>query len=878
VRRISPRVAYASAGLALVLVLAVLGSSGHGLPALGMQLRSGQAWLANVANHSISFIDGYSGEVVSQVAVPGGSGQVVNTPHGAVVVGKNGRMITVSNDNFTTSGPVELLGGSALTAAAGTNALYAVNQATGQIQQLDASSPQLPAIGAPVSVGSPVVSPVVAPDGSLYVGIPKSGAVGHVMNSRLAVIKGVSQPGSPLAVVLAGTQPVAASLDAAVVTPLGATAVSGPAVRLPASARPIKEVTGSDSLNGVIGAVGPHAVDSANVMTDAVSSIPLPSAFSATGVAMQGPNVVLIDKVSRDVLFVNTVDRTTRTLRMPGKLPPDQLTVTDGLVFVNASDGPSAMVISGDGQWKPVTKYTTPPPRHPKPAKLPAPPPPHVRQPHYVKPQKPGAPPNPAAVAGNGTAAVSWGPAPANGSPVTRYRLTWSGNGAAGRAMLRGITLGRTVTGLANGSAYTFTIQAENAVGWGPAVTAGPVTPSSTVPAAPSSVRAATPADNGSVALSWTEPDNGDAIKSYTVTEVGTGQVVASRVTGTSVTIPGVVTAASTTFGPVEFEVTAVDGANRESAPSTPSSRVTPYLPPLAPAVAATAYTLDGGSATLTVSCGAGCFRGNVGSYTVTLGGSARPVTGTAAPDGSPVQITLTGLTPNTSYTAQVTAQDAAGAASAATAASLMTDGPPIVTGVTVSPVTGMGPGNSPQVDVTTQVNPGGEQPSQCSVSITVNGGASASSLPCNGTQALGVPMYNSSYTVTVTATNVVGSSAPVTSPAGMSSMKALAADATTAFGPPGSCPPGGYCGGDSHLQPGPGFTSTNPAALVTQGTTVYATCQTSGGRDTGTYGAYRGVVSTQWLGITGIPQGTGYMSNLWFGDPATAAAGLPGC
>ena len=64
--------------MALVVGLAALGMSGHGLPALGMQLRSGQAWLANAANHSISFIDGYSGEVVSQVAVPGESGQVVN--------------------------------------------------------------------------------------------------------------------------------------------------------------------------------------------------------------------------------------------------------------------------------------------------------------------------------------------------------------------------------------------------------------------------------------------------------------------------------------------------------------------------------------------------------------------------------------------------------------------------------------------------------------------------------------------------------------------------------------------------------------------------------------------------------------------------------
>ena len=69
---------------------------------------------------------------------------------------------------------------------------------------------------------------------------------------------------------------------------------------------------------------------------------------------------------------------------------------------------------------------------------------------------------------------------------------------------------------------------------------------------------------------------------------------------------------------------------------------------------------------------------------------------------------------------------------------------------------------------------------------------------------------------------------------------------------------------------PVPGLT-----LVFTRGGSQAARTRTS---DTGTYGAYRGVVSTQWLGITGIPQGTGYMSNLWFGDPATAAAGLPGC
>ena len=189
--------------------LAALGVAGHGLPALGMQLRSGQAWLANAANHSISFIDGYSGAVVSYVNVPGeaASGQVVNTANGAVVAGPDGHLISVSNDRFTTTSSVELLSGQLTAAAGGPNALYAISKSAGEVQQVNPGSPQLPPIGLPISVGSRIVTPVVAPDGSLYFGIPKTGSVGHITDGHLMVIKGVGQPGGKLAVLLAGRQP-----------------------------------------------------------------------------------------------------------------------------------------------------------------------------------------------------------------------------------------------------------------------------------------------------------------------------------------------------------------------------------------------------------------------------------------------------------------------------------------------------------------------------------------------------------------------------------------------------------------------------------------------------------------------------------------------
>jgi hypothetical protein len=892
-------VAYASAGVALVVALAALGMSGHGLPALGMQLRSGQAWLSNLTNSSISFIDGYSGEVVSQVQVADATSQVVNTPDGAVVVGRNGHLIQVSNANFTTSVSVELLGGRSLTAAAGGTALYAINPASGQIQQLNPDEPSLPAIGAAISIGSPIVTPMGAPDGSLSAGVPRTGSGAHVRDGLLSFIRGVARPGDQMAVVLAGAQPAGADLTAGVIRPLGA-AVAGPGVRLTASARPVSELVGSDSVNGLVGAVGPDSVLSIDLTTGAQASTPLPPGYTPTSAAMLGRNVVLIDSARRDVLLVNTVSHATRMLPMPGRQRPTQLTVQDGLVFVNAADGPDAMVINGAGQPKPVTKYTSPPPpSHPKPATLPAPSKPPVAAPRANPrpsrrpsgpPKRPGAPANPTAQPGNAMAMVSWG-TPASGGTPTSYRVTWPG-GPVGGETVNGVRAGGglvvptslPVSGLANGSAYTFTIKAGNAVGWGPAVTTAPVTPSSTEPVQPANVTATATQDNGSVSLSWTEPNNGDSVQTWEViSAAGTlvpGLTFTSTSTGISTVIPGVVPNTSGTFGPVTFAVAAID-ASRHVSLASPSNPVTPFLAPGTPAVDANniQYSASGTSVTLSVSCGPACQRGDpVQSYTVDVGGITSPPT-PAAPDGAATAVTVPGLTPNTNYVAIVTATDTAGdstAASAAAAVPLATLGPPTVTAVTVSQAT-VAVGAGAAVDVAVTVNPGGEL-STCTFSITVNGGGSSPPppIPCGttGVTQISVPDYNTAYTATVTASNTAGSSS-VTSPAGTSSLKALTADASTAFGTCGN-PPARYCGGNSHLQPQPGFQPTGGDPVVTQYSTVYASCQTTGSPGVSGTVAYT-APSYVWLRVS-TPVGNGYMSNDYFPSPPTAASGLPGC
>ena len=127
----------------------------------------------------------------------------------------------------------------------------------------------------------------------------------------------------------------------------------------------------------------------------------------------------------------------------------------------------------------------------------------------------PAAPTNFAAAAGDTQVGLSW--SNPNNATITKYQYRQSSNGGTSWSPdwtdIPGSgagTTGHTVTGLTNGTTYTFQVRAVNAGGDGAAsasAQARPVAP----PAAPTNIAPA--GGNAQVALSWSNPNNATITK-----------------------------------------------------------------------------------------------------------------------------------------------------------------------------------------------------------------------------------------------------------------------------------------------------------------------------------------------------------------------------
>jgi RHS repeat-associated protein len=99
-------------------------------------------------------------------------------------------------------------------------------------------------------------------------------------------------------------------------------------------------------------------------------------------------------------------------------------------------------------------------------------------------PTVPGTPTAVSATAGSSQATVTWTAPSDGGSPITGYTVTpYIASSAQTPVSVGGSTTTAVVTGLTNGTAYTFTVTASNAVGAGPTATSNVVIPTTSTSA-----------------------------------------------------------------------------------------------------------------------------------------------------------------------------------------------------------------------------------------------------------------------------------------------------------------------------------------------------------------------------------------------------------
>ena len=271
------------------------------------------------------------------------------------------------------------------------------------------------------------------------------------------------------------------------------------------------------------------------------------------------------------------------------------------------------------------------------------------------------------AVAGNAQADISFtAPTDDGGSAILDYTVTSSPGGftATGTSPI-------TVTGLTNGTPYTFTVTARNINGSSSASAASSAVTPSTVPNAPTSVVATGGNAQASVSFSAPAFNGGSTIFSYTATSSPGGFTA----TGTSpLTVSGLSNGTAYTFTVVATNANGNSVASSASNSVTPSTVILPVAPVITTVSLATTFMIV--NFTQDMSNGASA----VTNYQYSTDGGTTYVSFSPADAASPVTISLTSntsaaLTANTTYQIRLRALnvDGTGAACANYSVTTMT-------------------------------------------------------------------------------------------------------------------------------------------------------------------------------------------------------------
>ena len=715
-----------------------LGPDDHAVASAG-----GSSWLWSAQKGELARVNAETGKVDTRFKVTDAQGHSVDVEQtdGHLVMRDRttGKVSTVDLSTLHVNATTQTTAGVGITIALHDDDVFVIDQVQGVVRQLDAAT--LQPIGAPLRFAPGLSGGVFDSAGNLWLAIEDQGTVASISPSatngpKVVASYSVAEPGHDLTLSALDKGVAVVDNTAQKLTTVRSGHAAAAAVQISGTAVMPKQSSGSLLVVTISASRQVYVFDS----NGQGHSFSVPAADSAAapelapGVSFAG-GIYCADNSTGQVYVLDQTGALVKTISIPDANGPLQLEIRGSHLFINAPGSSSARVVDDKGGVTAVNKYTNgiqggdPPLNPPKP---PAPPRPRIGP--------PGVPVRVSAVAGDKQATVSWGAAAPNGSTIIRYVVI--GDGRSHQVSPNRRTL--TLTGLANGTAYMFSVYAVNAKGNGHPGHARPVTPTSEVPDAPKSV-AATAERDGSVHISWPAAfGEGHKIARYVVTALSAGgSALAGQTSGVKLDVK----AGALTFGTqYAFTVTAINDKGASSQPSPISNSVTPFAAPSAPRNVAATSGASPGSVVVTWSASDDNGRA-ITSYVVTgIAKSPTSVTKQAATTGSATGATLAGFGNGASVTIKMHAVNQAGDGPEATVTTRTFDKPAITAGSAPKP-------SYNSISVPFTVNDNGNA-AKCTIAL--NGGK-AGSIACTGGKVSGL-WPATAYSYVVTATNNAGS------------------------------------------------------------------------------------------------------------------------
>lgn len=456
-------------------------------------LKSGH-WVLNSALEAAFHVDGTTKQVNAEVPVPGAE-------PGSVVVRGGTSGYVVGRGTITEFGE-STLRVEGTTAAPNDQEMPVVVAAEGGPYLVYRDQAVVVRLGddhAVVPVGGKLGNPVATEDGTLWLHQTDTGALCQLP-------KGTTVPSCPASVpaghagglTVVGGRPLFVDTTADTVNLLEGNGLG----RSPPLGADVPDATrvASGDVDGRVSILDPagtlYLVDAAALVDNrpAAKSVVVDLEDGQyTGPETTGSTIAVLDHRSGTLRTYDSDGSEREAKTVPKENGTPRLTkAEDSRVYVEGGEGRNVLVVDPGGtvsevpvtsSGKPTSRTTVPeepeePPATEEPPPAVEPPPPVITEEETPQQQEPPPPPVVAAgppgapgvgaEAGSGTVVVTWSEAPDNGAPVTAYHLTWNGGTLTAGAGERTATL----TGLANGTAYTVTVVAENRVGRGPGASA----------------------------------------------------------------------------------------------------------------------------------------------------------------------------------------------------------------------------------------------------------------------------------------------------------------------------------------------------------------------------------------------------------------------